>query len=85
MTFGKRLERAIFKATSDLNRPTVDCIMIIGSFSVSDCNVGQAQSEASTAIVWTPCGWQTIARIGGETHQQFSNRILEMSSKPSIA
>lgn len=73
MTLGKRLERAIVRTTSDLNRPTVDCIMIIDSFSVSDCNVGQAQRGVSTAIVWTPCGWRAIDRTDLETNENFGS------------
>lgn len=85
MTIGKRLERVIMKLSSSLNRPVVDCIFIGESFSMSSGGHVQPEGQVDSALVWTPCGWRVIQRISGETHEQFTIRIIGESSKPSIA
>lgn len=79
MTLRRRLERADSKANLDRNRPAVDCITIIGSFSETETETeteygdGHVKPCVDTVLVWSPCGWHSLAPTDRDAHKRISN------------
>lgn len=61
MSLRRRLERANGKTNPDRNRPAVDCIIIVGSFSEPKYKDSQVKPSVDSVLVWSPCGWHFLA------------------------
>lgn len=79
MTLRARLNRLASRRGSQAYRPEVTCIFIRGVYAVHRETGEVTGADTASAMVWTPGGWETIAREAGESEAAFTKRIARMN------